>query len=113
MDIATGPGSPITNTVEGDSGPLLSRTWLARKGVTDKIIELRGQIAELEMQELRQRVQVYTSTNTPTASGKDQEADVVNLDLKLDLINLKADLRAKEDFRDMLNLAIEHGIEIV
>lgn len=91
----------------------LTPTWAALSRLTDNLMSLRGQLAELQMAERSQRVQTYAMSEETSVSGRERQSDVVVLELSRDIINLKAEIASKEDMRQLLVLAIEHGVEVV
>jgi hypothetical protein len=91
----------------------LSPTWAALKAVTDDLMVMRGQLAEVQMAEHEGRVTAYLGSEGTSVSAKERDADVHVMRLATDVIELRAQIRAKEDLRDLLQLAVAHGVEVV
>jgi len=89
------------------------RTWSAYRSITEKLMELYSELGQSENAELDQRVKSYAASMETSVSAKEKEGDIHTLDHKLDIINIKADIRIKEALRDLLLTALQHGVEIV
>lgn len=76
-------------------------------------MDLRGRLAELQMQERRQRTDSHMASGAGSVSGRDREADVMTVDLAVEVIDTKAKIAALEDQRDLFHLAITHGVELI
>ncbi len=90
----------------------LSRTWDAYVGVTAALIELRTDLALSEAAQVEGKVKSYAGSMDTSVSGRDREASINTLDHTLDIINIKSEIQAREDLRQLLHTAIIQGVEI-
>lgn len=86
--------------------------WHKYKTLTGKIIDLRGELAELQMRELEGKVKTIAGSSESTSTAREQEARIPVLNLSTDIISLKAEIAGLEDLRLYLRDAIEHGVEV-
>lgn len=91
----------------------LSPTWQAYKAVVDDLMALRGQLAEVQIAEMQARHRTIQMSQDTSITGRKQEGDVAAAAMTEEVINVKMKIVAREDLRDMLRLAIEHGVEVV
>lgn len=98
---------------ESVSPSTLSLEWRAYKALVNELIRLRLELAQLTTAEKTQRITVYESSNETSIRGREREADAPTLNLTVDIINLKAEIAGKEDMRDFLVLAINHGVSVL
>lgn len=91
----------------------LSPTWQAYRAVVDDLMAQRGQLAEVQVGELQAKIRTIQMSQDGSVTGRKQEADVAAAAMTEEVVKVKLDIAAKEDLRDMLRLAIEHGVEIV
>lgn len=91
----------------------LSPTWAALKAVTNDLMGLRGQLAELEAYRLQRKAEAFGASDESSVSGKDRFADVATVDVQMDIVNVKADIAAKADFQTLLLAAVQAEVEVV
>lgn len=92
---------------------VLTPTWAALRNLTDDLMVKRGALAELLMEERRQRMRSVAASGEGSVSARDREADMLTVELSTDIIDAKLRIAALEDMRDLLTLAITHGVELV
>jgi len=91
----------------------LTPTWLVLQQLVDDLVQERGELVELVMAERSARIESYASSQEKTDAGRKREADYAALPFWRDRVKLEASIQQKEDLRQFLTLAIEHGVEVV
>ena len=91
----------------------LSPTWTAYKAVVDDLMVQRGQLAEVQIGEMQARHRTIQMSQDTSITGRKQEGELAASAMTEEVIKVKLNIAAREDLRDMLRLAIEHGVEIV
>lgn len=89
-----------------------SRTWELLQAVTDSLVSLRGDLALTRVSELELKLQGYESSTASTETARKREADTIAYSTTADRIKLEAEIAGKEDFRSLLTLCIEQGVEL-
>lgn len=91
----------------------LSPTWTAYRAVVDNLVSLRGELGEIQVAEVQAKHRAMLQSQDTSITGRKQEGDLAAGALTEDRLKTQAEIAAREDVRDMLRLAIEHGVEIV
>lgn len=92
--------------------PPASRTWQLLQAATESLVQLRGDLALTRVSELEVKLQGYESSTATTETARKREADTLAFSTTADRIKLEAEIAGKEDFRSLLILCIEQGVEL-
>lgn len=82
----------------------------------DTILELeekRGELAELQKQEARDRSTAFmTAQGVSSDTGRRNYADAQVVDLSVDIIDLKAEIQSLMEWKDFYTLLLKHDLLI-
>jgi len=92
--------------------PPESRTWHLLQAVTEDLITLRGDLALTRINELELRLQGYENSTATSDTGRKRDADTLAFSATSDRIRQEAEIQAKEDFRSLLTLSVNQGVEL-
>lgn len=90
----------------------MTPTWQALDALTRRLIQRRGELAELVAGERAARLQAIASSAETSVSGRDRDADLAAGHFHGEIVKLTALIQGDEDLREYLTLAINHGIDI-
>lgn len=91
----------------------MTPTWQALDALTRRLIERRGELAELVAAERTQRLASYAGSVESSVSGRDREADQATDHLHGEIVKLRAKIQGDEDLRELLVLAINMNVEVM
>lgn len=91
----------------------MTPTWRALDALTKRLIERRGELAELVAAERSTRLATYAASAETSVSGRDREADAATDHFHVEITKLRAAIQGDEDLRAYLTLAIDHGVEVI
>lgn len=92
---------------------MLSSTWQCLVALNTDLEEVRGELAEVAKAERSDWLNHYATSTATTDSGRKRDADLNTLPYWKDRTELEMKIKVKEELRQLLILAIEHGVEII
>lgn len=88
-----------------------SATWLALRPCVERLMDLRGDLAEALKKDHTDRAQAMYASDEKSASAREQVAKYSS-SVATDIIDLRCQIAQMEDLRQLLELAITHGVEL-